>query len=383
MNRRFNVNTVESLPSHYYSDDTHFRRELDAFWYRNWICLGRFEDLNESGDFAVAEVGDQSLIVLRDDNKQIKVFHNTCRHRGSILCEHSRGRFNGGRIVCPYHAWTYSLDGELQKTPWRLPSDDFDVGNFPLYQVGAVEWIGYVFVNLELESPLPADDALKGIPSRFSNWCLETTQVAHRMEVELECNWKIFWENFEECYHCPGVHPELCQVVPTFGKGYSSPDENPASQPPEPTSAGGVRSRLAPGAVTWTLDGKTSLPSFERLDGNQRGQGHTYGVAEPSCFLVGHVDYARMVHMMPLSAEKTRLTVDWLLNEESIASPEFDLEKVIGLGQLVVEQDGRACELNQKGLKSRRHASGVLVTQEQGVAEFQAWIRAGLSEQGG
>ena len=216
------------------------------------------------------------------------------------------------------------------------------------------------------------------IPAKFTNWHLETTQVAHRLQIDLDCNWKIFWENFDECYHCPGVHPELCQIVPTYGKGYSNPSENPEWQPPDPANTDYVEPRLAPGAVTWTLDGKTPLPTFEHLNQKQREQGHTYGVSVPSFYLVGHVDYARLVHMMPIAPEKTRLTVDWMLNEESVTSPEFDLEKVIGLGQLVVEQDGRACEINQKGLKSRRHVAGVLVTQELGIAEFHQWVLDGV-----
>lgn len=378
MNRRTEINTVATLPSHYYFDPAHYQREMEALWYRQWICVGRFDDLNEPGDFRVVEVGDQSIFITRDSKRRIKAFYNTCRHRGSVLCENERGRFNDGRIVCPYHAWTYSLEGHLVKTPWRLPCDDFEFERFSLYRVGAVEWVGYVFVNLDAEEDPALEDVLKTIPAKFTNWHLETTQVAHRLQIDLDCNWKIFWENFDECYHCPGVHPELCQIVPTYGKGYSSPSENPEWQPPDPANTDYVEPRLAPGAVTWTLDGKTPLPTFEHLNQKQREQGHTYGVSVPSFYLVGHVDYARLVHMMPIAPEKTRLTVDWMLNEESVTSPEVDLEKVIGLGQLVVEQDGRACEINQKGLKSRRHVAGVLVTQELGIAEFHQWVLDGV-----
>ena len=380
MNRRSVINTIATLPSHYYFDEAHYQRELESFWYHNWICVGRCDELTEPGEYRTIQVGDQSIIVMRDSNRDIKAFYNTCRHRGSTLCEAERGRFKGGRIVCPYHAWTYSLEGDLEQTPWRLPSDDFDHGRFSLYRVGAVEWIGYVFINLDVDTDVALEDVFETMPARFANWRLETTKVAHHMEIDLACNWKVFWENFSECYHCPGVHPELCQVVPTFGQGYSSPSENPAWQPPDPKNTDYVEPRLASGAVTWTIDGKTSLPAFEHLDEKQIKQGHTYGVSEPSFYLVGHVDYARMVRMLPIGPEKTRLNVEWLLNEESIASPDFDVEQVVELGRLVVEQDGHACELNQKGLKSRRHAAGVLVTQELGVAEFHQWIRAGLGE---
>ena len=382
MNRRTVINTVATLPSHYYFDKDHYAKELETFWYRRWICAGRFDQLTEPGDYRVIEIGDQSVVITRDSKGAIKAFYNTCRHRGSVLCENQHGHFNGERIVCPYHAWTYSLEGDLVKTPWRLPADDFEFSQFSLYRVGAVEWIGYVFINLDVETDVPLEDVLGSMPAKFANWRLENTKVAHRVEIDLECNWKVFWENFEECYHCPGVHPELCQIVPTFGKGYSSPSENPEYQPRDPANTDYVEPRLAPGVVTWSKDGKTSLPTFEHLSQAQIQQGHTYGVSEPSCYLVGHIDYARMVHMLPLAPEKTRLTIDWMLSEESLANPDFDLEQVIELGQLVVEQDGRACELNQKGLRSRRHTSGVLVTQELGVAQFHQWIRDGLAANG-
>ena len=116
MNQRTVIETLNTLPSHYYFDPAHYQRELEALWYRQWICVGRFDDLNEPGDFRVIEVGDQSIFITRDGEGHIKAFYNTCRHRGSILCENESGRFSGGRIVCPYHAWTYSLEGQLVKT---------------------------------------------------------------------------------------------------------------------------------------------------------------------------------------------------------------------------------------------------------------------------
>jgi len=140
--------TEASLPATWYFDDAHYTHELEAVWYREWVCVGRLEEIANPGDFFIARIGTQSLIVTRDRDGAPRAFHNTCRHRGSILCAGERGHFAGGRIVCPYHSWTYSLTGELVATPVRLECEDFHVENYPLYAAHIGTWGGYLFVNL-------------------------------------------------------------------------------------------------------------------------------------------------------------------------------------------------------------------------------------------
>ena len=192
-----------TLPSSFYYDDGHYRTELERIWYRSWLCAGRGEDIPEAGDYRVLEVGSQSVILTRDEDLRLRAFHNTCRHRGSLLCEESHGRFRRRRIVCPYHAWTYSLSGELTATPWRIENGSFDASRFSLYEVAAGEWEGFVFFNLDPHAGAFDSCVLGGIPARFANWRLGETRSARSLTVDLRCNWKIFWENFSECYHCP------------------------------------------------------------------------------------------------------------------------------------------------------------------------------------
>jgi Rieske 2Fe-2S family protein len=151
--------------------------------------------------------------------------------------------------------------------------------------------------------------------------------------------------------------------------GRASGDARPAS-----------RSPLAPGATTWTLDGKTPLPSFAALTEDELQAGMTFLTLLPTMFIVAHVDYVRTVRIRPLAAEQTELTIDWLLLPEVAASPDLDLERLVALGRLVVTQDGRVCEINQRGLHSRAHEAGVLVAQEHGVHELHRWVRARLEE---
>jgi Rieske 2Fe-2S family protein len=379
MSERLVLEQLEpTLPSHYYFDAEHHAREMDVFWNRHWICVGTASGIGSAGDYKVVDVDDQSIVITRASNGELHGFHNTCRHRGSILCEQDQGTFHNECVVCPYHAWTYSLDGDLLRTPRRLPSDDFDASNFSLYRIGVFEWAGFVFINLGTEENASAESALEGMPSRFSNWQLDSAAIGHSTSVELACNWKVFWENFEECYHCPGVHPELCQIVPLYGHGWTSASDNPEWTPPT-ADVISREPRLAPGATTWSMDGKPVAPEFSGLDPDEKSAGHTYGVSMPSCYFVAHIDYARMVHMLPLGPETTRLSIHWLFNPQTLAQDEVDVEKIIALGKLVVEQDGRACELNQRGLRSRRHANGVLVPQEYSISHFHRWIREQLA----
>ncbi|MDE0047847.1 MAG: aromatic ring-hydroxylating dioxygenase subunit alpha [bacterium] len=365
----------DTLPSIFYYDRDHHDRELRQIWYRQWLLVGRSDVLAAVGDYRVVEVGDQSIIITRDGNHRLQAFHNTCRHRGSVLCQKSRGTFRAGRIVCPYHAWAYSLEGELTATPWRLEGGGFDAARYPLYKVAVGEWAGFIFVNLD-ENAAPFDDRTLGdTPALLANWNLGETVTVHTMTLDLECNWKAFWDNFNECLHCPGVHPELCRIVPQFREGLATGNVVRGD--------GDTSSPLIEGAVTWSVGGATSLPWFEGLTEREQRAGATFGVFPPSGYVVTHVDYARLVHMLPTGPECTRLEVSWLVPPKTVEHPGFSVEKLIELAETVVREDGRASEINQKGLRSNRHMTGVLVPQEIFVREFHDWVREQLADADG
>jgi len=375
------VTTLErcesTLPATYYYDPAHHLREVEAIWYRSWLCAGRVQDVEDAGSYCVYRIGDQALIITRDTEGRLHAFHNTCRHRGAELCAESRGRFSRERIVCPYHSWTYALNGDLLATPHRLPSADFELARFGLYRVAVAAWAGFVFVNLEAAPAQGLEQSIGSGASTLARWPLEQLTIVHRETHTLACNWKVFWENFSECYHCPRVHPELCQLVPMYGHAVVSAEDDPARGHGAGSSVS--RSPLAPGATTWTLDGSTRLPSFSELTDEERLAGMTFVTLLPSMFIVAHVDYVRAVRMRPLGPEQTELTIDWLLLPEVASSPEFDLERLVALGRLVVAQDGRVCEINQRGLRCRAHLAGVLVAQEHGVYELHRWVRERLA----
>jgi Rieske 2Fe-2S family protein len=370
------VTTLErcepTLPSRWYHDAEHHRRELEAVWYREWSCAGRADEIPKRGDYRLHRIGDQCLLVVRGDDGALRAFHNTCRHRGAELCQADSGAFRGGRIVCPYHAWTYDLAGNLLATPHRLPSAGFDPASHGLYEVPLATWGGFVFVSLEPRASFA--QAFGEQVSVLAHWPLADLVRVQRDVHALACNWKVFWENFSECYHCPRVHPELCNLVPMYGRGVVSAEDDPRRAQ---SSAPGAP--LRPGAVTWTLDGASDLPGFASLTPEERAAGMTFVTLLPTMFVVAHVDYVRSVRVRPLGPEVTELTVDWLVAPE-VAASELDRERLCAMGRLVVAQDARVCEVNQRGLRSRAHEHGVLVAQEHGVHALHCWIRERLGE---
>ncbi len=364
--------TETTLPSAWYYDPVHYARELEAIWYRDWICVGRNADIPRPGDFCVAEIGNERLIVTRDGEGRPRSFHNTCRHRGSTLCRETAGHFANGRIVCPYHGWTYSLAGELLATPMRIELADFHREHYRLYEAHVDVWGGFLFVNLS-ETPAASLSEFLGAEARnVEAWPLAALETVQRDESTLACNWKVFWENYSECYHCPRIHPELCRIVPVYRDGVLSYADRRGL--PSTEAAGDPRPRVAPGLQTWTLDGQRALPLIDGPDEMQRSLGMVFASFTASLYIVAHPDYVRSVRVMPKGPESLQLTVDWLAPPGVATQHRDSIERMLELGRLVIAQDGRVCELNQEGLHSRRHRRGVLVPQEHAVWQFHQWL---------
>lgn len=367
-----------SLPSHWYFDPAHYQRELEAIWYRDWVCVGREELIWKPGDYFVAGLGDQSIIVTRHTDGALRAFHNTCRHRGSILCRDSAGRFRNGRILCPYHSWAYATDGRLVATPGRIQSAGFDSSNFSLYEVHVASWRGFIHVNLADQPKLDLGAQLGDEAANVAAWPLESLRCVHREVQPVACNWKIFWENYSECYHCPPVHPELCRIMPVYSNGVVQQSDLPDWQPAHEGDIG--RARVAEGVRTWTLDGNSSLPAISGPAEEEVAAGVTFASFAASMFLVAHPDYVRSVRIVPTGAESIDLVAEWFLPADTAEVAPEQIEAILGLARTVMRQDAEVCELNQRGLRSRRHAGGVLVAQEYALWDFHQWIRQRLAD---
>jgi Rieske 2Fe-2S family protein len=362
-----------TLPARWYTDPAHYARELHDIQAKSWIYVGRVNDLPPLTLHRI-EIAGQSLILVKDDKGTIRCFHNTCRHRGSELCQHQDQRLKAKLISCPYHEWAYDLSGNLVRVPHVPETPGFDKSAHSLFTAHVKLWNGFIFVCLADNPPDFAAAPDLGL-NALDNWPMADLVTGHRMVSRLACNWKVFWENYNECLHCPGIHPSLCDMVPVYGEGVMSASEMPGWTPDEPAV-----SPLKNGARSWTCNGQACGPEFPGLSEEQRTAAYTFVTLMPTMYIVAHVDYVRAVTVRPVSPEETELTAEWLFPASTLSAPGFDLANVVDFAATVIREDGAASEMNQRGLRNQRYDGGTLMPQEFDVFNFQQWVRRKLEE---
>jgi glycine betaine catabolism A len=355
------------LPASWYRDPAHYERELEVFWYARWICVARDEELAAAGDWKLVRVGSQSLVLVRDEAGAVRAFHNTCRHRGSVLCTEEHGRFARRRIVCPYHAWTYDLAGRLVATPRRMETPDFRLEDFPLFQVAAECWAGFIFVHLG-KDPTPLAAAIADRAERYRRYGFAELRIGRRIVLDVAANWKLLAENFSECFHCPPVHPEFCRIVTAYQDAGAWGLRGGAEANPE----------YKAGAQTLTLDGSARLPAFGGLNEEERARLYAADMVLPNLFLNVHPDYVNSQLMFPTGPQSVRMVYDWLFEARHLPLAEADLQHYVALWDITNRQDARNCEWQQQGLQSREFRHGVYVPQEFDAHRFVQWVRGGL-----
>jgi Rieske 2Fe-2S family protein len=365
-----------SIPAPYYYDPQHYERELEAFWYRMWVVAGREEEVPNPRDYKVVKIGTQSILILRDLDGRLRAFHNTCRHRGSILCTEETGAVRGRRIVCPYHNWTYDLDGTLVGTPRQMETPGFDTKDYPLFHVAVGTWGGFIFVNLAGQAAGPLADALGDIPEQFVRYGFPELRIGKRIILDIRANWKLLFENFSECFHCPPVHPELCEIVSAYRDAGAWGMHHDAAgnllKEPKP--------RYKAGAQTLTMDGTAHIPPFRGLTEEERGRLYMAQTFRPNLFLNVHPDYVNSHMMFATGPESVRMVYDWLFEPESLQLPSFDLQHYVALWDLTNRQDARNCEWQQEGLHSRELRHGNFVPQEVVCHQFNQWVLTTLGD---
>ncbi len=365
------------LPADRYFDPAHYALELQRIWYREWIYVGRSSALARPRSFLRFDLGDQHVLLLRDSGGTLRAYHNTCRHRGAALCREQRGELVGATLVCPYHAWVYSLEGRLLRTSSKLHPDGFELDQHSLYPVHLCEWNGGVFISLAAEPP-PFGSSFDDSLDRLAAWGIADLVVGHALTKTLACNWKIFWENYSECLHCPTVHRELSQLVPIYGRALLEERDDPEwhrhAQDDDPKYKGGLRR----GAASWSTDGQLSAAAFPNVDAADASRGAVYVTGLPSVFVVAHVDYVRIVRLLPLGPEKTELRIEYLFAPAALRDPQFRLANIVEFANRVMSEDAAVCELNQQGLHALTHARGVVMPEEYLIKQFHEWIAARL-----
>jgi Rieske 2Fe-2S family protein len=362
---------AKSLPARYYIDPEYYRIELERFFCSMWVHVGRSAEIGNPGDFLVHDVAGESMIVVRRDDGGISAYYNVCPHRGTRLTDKASGRF-GATIQCPYHAWTFDLNGCLSGAPQMDRAIGFRREDYPLHDAALDLWAGHIFLNMARD-PVPLVQQLGGLPERFRCWGMENLRPAARVVYDVAANWKLIVHNYSECLHCPGVHPAL-QKLTHYLSG-----EN------EPADAGflGGRMRLRDGVDTMSFDGRLHKACLPGLPADDCRYVYFYA-ALPNLLLSLHPDYVVTHTLWPRGVDRTEIVCEWLFHPDAISEPGFSPDDAVAFWDLTNRQDWHVCEQMQLGLKSRAYRPGPYSHREELLHGFDQLIveheRAGKNE---
>ncbi len=310
-----------TLPQRYFIAPEIFAQEQAAIFAAEWICVGHQTQIARAGDFMLRTVAEESLIVVRDHQGEIRAFYNVCRHRGTRLCEEASG--HASTIQCPYHAWTYALDGRLLGVPHMEEVPGFAKQDYALHPVATSLWEGFIFVNLA-DKPAPLAEVFAPLAGKFSHWNLPQLRSARRIEYDVQANWKLIFENYSECYHCPGVHPMLSKVSP-----YDSAENDLCEGP----FLGGFMA-ITQGA-SLTMSGKACALPVGDMKAGDHARVFYYSIF-PNLLLSLHPDYV-MVHLLwPEAPGRTRIECDWFFHPDAFGAGGFSSgrrDRILGRDQ--------------------------------------------------
>lgn len=393
-----------SLEGPFYTDKQIFDLDITAVFATSWLFVASEPELAEPGDFVTVPIGPYSIIVIRDDDEQVRAFHNVCRHRGTRILTETSGSV--GNIVCGYHRWTYGTDGSLLHAG-QQPAD-FDKSCYGLRSVHVRLLAGLVFISLAERPPADFDEVVDRVEPYVTPHRLGRTKVAAQYDLVQEANWKLVMENNRECYHCEGSHPELtCTFFPTYG--YAE-DEIPTRLQPahdryvqaEADLEQRCAERGVPFALIEELYNRSSAFRVQReaLDG--AGESYTLDGRAASHKLLGDFDISRLgrlslhtqpnswFHMLsdhvvtfallPIATDQTLVRTTWLVHEDAEEGVDYDLDTLTYVWRKTNEQDGVLCARAQEGVTSPAYVPGPYAGTETHLEALCSWYIDRLEE---
>jgi Rieske 2Fe-2S family protein len=362
-----------SLPSTWYRREDIFALEREHIFFKEWMCVAREEEFPLSGDHRVIDVLGQSILIVRNSQSVLRAFYNVCRHRGARLCAPEGatvasndlpvrgGVMPGGTILCPYHAWTYDLDGRLLRAPFMTEEAGFKAGDIRLHSVGVGCWGGFVFVNLSPGEAKPFDEHIAQVRERFTRYPLAELRIAKTIRYEVDANWKILGENYNECYHCGPVHPELCRVVPAFRENGGATLDWERGIPHRP------------GADTFTASGTSTRRSFPGLSEDEQVR-HKGDLVYPNLLLSVAREHVAAFVLEPVGPARTVINCHFLFEPYEMSKPGFDPSDVVDFWHLVNRQDWNICAIVQSGISARVHEAGMLSPMEDWNLDMRKYV---------
>jgi Rieske 2Fe-2S family protein len=355
--------SFETLPAKYYTDPDVFRKEIESFFFDSWFCAGRAAAIPDTGDYFLRDVAGESIVIVRDSSDRIRAYYNICRHRGTRMCTAAQGNLE--RIQCPYHGWTYGLDGQLLGAP-HMDDAGFSRSDYPLHPVATAVWDGHLFLNMG-SAPEPLSRQLGDLPEKFASWRMDELRLHRRIEYEVKANWKLLVLNYNECLHCPFVHPVLNRLT-----DYAGAD----NEPPTADYAGGAMG-FRNGAETMSRDGKRRRDYLPGLSQEQRGKVVYYSVY-PNLLLSLHPDYMMLHTLWPRAVDRTAIVCEWHFHPSELAKPDFFADDAIEFWDATNREDWKISELAQAGIQSRAYTPGPYSPREELLHAFdQAVLERG------
>jgi Rieske 2Fe-2S family protein len=351
----------ETLPAQVYTDPDWFRVEMEGIFAAMWIAAGRVDDAPAAGTFVRRSVAGADVLIVRDQSGALRAFHNVCRHRGTALSAEDEGRF-AVSIQCPYHAWTYGLDGHLIAAPMMDEVEGFDRAAHGLVAVACDVWDGHVFLNLS-DAPVPLEVQLRDLPARFAPWCMGDLRRVHRVVYDVRANWKLIVQNYNECLHCPVIHPLLNRMHHYLG----------AENVPTTDSYCGGAMGFREGVETLSTDGRRRRAFLPGLGEHERALVN-YFVVYPNLLLTLHPDYMTTVTIWPIAADRTRLVGEWDFHRDEIAKPDFVYQDAVDFWDRTNREDWAISERAHSGIASRGYRPGPYSNRERQLWEFDRWV---------
>ena len=348
---------AKTLEQKYFVSTEIFAAEQREIFSKHWVLVGHQSQIPHTGDYFVAKIANESLIVTRDQKSTVRGFYNVCRHRGTRLKEDACG--HASAIQCPYHAWTYGLDGRLIGAPHMDEVSGFDKADYSLHAVNLALWEGFIFISLT-NNPPPLEKWFAPLLGRFSHWNLSQLRSVNRIEYDVRANWKLIFENYSECYHCPGVHPMLSKISP-----YDSAENDLAEGP----FLGGFMSIAKGGSLT--MSGNACALPVGDIKGEDHHRVFYYSIF-PNMLLSMHPDYVMVHQVWPQAPNRTLIVCDWFFHPDAFAREDFKPKDAIEFWDLTNKQDWHVCELSQQGIASRAYEPGPYSARESIPA---AWDR--------
>lgn len=378
-----------TLEGKFYTDPEFFRLDMENIWYREWLFAGHDCELGKPGSYFTLQVGDYPVIVLRSGDGAIRAFHNSCRHRGSRLCAAERGSV--AKLVCPYHQWTYELDGRLLFA--RDMGPGFDATQYGLKPVHCESVAGYIWICLAKEAP-DFETFRAGAMPYLAPHGLKNTKVAFESTIVEKGNWKLVWENNRECYHCAGNHPELCRTFPEAPTvtGVQGADKDPligqhwrrceeAGLPSTFSISGDGQFRMARmpllrNAASYTMSGKPAVqrPLSPTIEEGNIGALLLFHYPTTWNHVLG--DHAVSFRVLPIGPKETQVTTKWLVHKDAVEGVDYNLDELTHVWQMTNDQDRQIVGENQLGVSSPVYTPGPYAPEhEGGVMQFVEWYR--------